>query len=243
MRNIFIVLIFISSSFAQDPEVSLLLIGSDRKDVKRFKYKKFSSEDFKSINGSIYFDSSKKTVIFINGLLTDVRNFITISFIEAYLTRKDEFNIMFVDWKSVMLNPLSFGERFKQIGMSATSILKTMQEGGLDITTTHIVAYSFGNWIAGVIGRNFQSPKFSRITLVDPASGGRFLSFTYKNARIKLNDASIASFVDVIKCDTTFLTDKEIFGHVNFFPNNGTQQPICREPYDDWTEGITFQSG
>ncbi|XP_067136095.1 pancreatic lipase-related protein 2-like [Centruroides vittatus] len=89
----------------------------------------------------------------------------------------------------------------------------------------HIIGHGIGAHIAGFAEKNI---KVGRITGLDPAVA------YFKNVPSNLClDKSDAYFVDVIHTDienagSSGLGTSEIIGHVDFFPNNGNDQPNCR---------------
>ncbi|KAL5290533.1 hypothetical protein ACFFRR_010105 [Megaselia abdita] len=96
------------------------------------------------------------------------------------------------------------------------------------MSTFHLVGFSLGAQMSGVIGRTIQLNGFilPRITGLEPA--GPFFSQFPSKAFHKGLSSMDAAFVDSIHTDTGFYGTIYNSGHVDFFPNGGRRiQPGC----------------
>ena len=86
----------------------------------------------------------------------------------------------------------------------------------------HVVGFSLGAHVAGMISLYLNSGKLKRITGLDPAKP-LFITASKSNRL----DADDAEFVDVLH---TNIIDRGLFqpvGHVDFYANGGIYQPGC----------------
>lgn len=103
-----------------------------------------------------------------------------------------------------------------------------MQNHGLRANDIHLIGHSLGAHTAGYVAEGV--PGIGRITGLDPA----YPYFHEMGRHVRL-DPSDATFVDVIHTDIWELSLKEFFGyglssacgHVDFYPNDGKEQPGC----------------
>lgn len=66
--------------------------------------------------------------------------------------------------------------------------------------------------------------KFGRITALDPSGPLTINEHKARNNRLCLSDAD---FVDVIHTDIYYSVYRKPLGHVDFYPNDGRNQPGC----------------
>ncbi|CAO1386505.1 unnamed protein product [Diamesa serratosioi] len=116
-----------------------------------------------------------------------------------------------------------------QVSIAMADVMLTLLNDGLDIQKLHLVGFSVGSHMAGLIGRHIQtksSKKFTvkRITALDPAYPLFYPNLAYQP--INKNDAE---FVDVIHTDAGLYGTPIPSGTVDFWPNGGyIPQPGCR---------------
>lgn len=96
-----------------------------------------------------------------------------------------------------------------------------MKRKKFKIDDVHIIGFSLGAQIAGMISNYLESGKLPRITGLDPAQP----LFNNVTSEQKL-DASDADFVDIIHTDA-FRGAPNITGHADFYVNGGHHQPGC----------------
>lgn len=107
-------------------------------------------------------------------------------------------------------------------------IKKLQEDHGLRPEDVHMIGHSLGAHTAGYAGERI--PGIGRITGLDPAEP----YFQGMGPSIRL-DPSDATFVDVIHTDgrSFFLLEipgygmSQSCGHIDFYPNNGKEQPGC----------------
>jgi hypothetical protein len=90
----------------------------------------------------------------------------------------------------------------------------------------HVIGFSLGGVIAGIIGRCVKSLshgryEIQRITGLDP---GRLPPFFTTIKELNSNDAR---FVDTIHGESSFFGSSTAVGHANFLLNNGQKFPEC----------------
>lgn len=102
-----------------------------------------------------------------------------------------------------------------------SDVIVNLLNNGLNIQNLHLVGFSVGSHIAGLIGRNVQEKsakkfKIKRITALDPAFPLFYPEIFYKP--ISKDDAD---FVDVIHSDAWLYGTPVQTGTVDFWPNGG----------------------
>lgn len=125
-----------------------------------------------------------------------------------------------------------------------TNLLINLLTSDLDILKLHLVGYSVGTHITGLIGRQIKERSASkfvvkRITALDPAFPMFYPEIFYKP--ISKDDAE---FVDVIHTDAGLYGTPLATGTADFWPNGGyVPQPGCPlRTFQAWAdEGNTFQ--
>lgn len=101
-------------------------------------------------------------------------------------------------------------------------------QAGYNPEKVHIIGFSLGGQIAGVIGRNvFRKSsyqyKIGRITGLDPGQ----LPPLFESVLQLLNEND-AEFVDTIHTETESFGSRDTVGTVSFWVNGGQIQPMCR---------------
>lgn len=148
--------------------------------------------------------------------------------IGAYLLRKSDLNVGFVNWEAYACSTLlQIVPRINPIANAAVTVLKGNSE--FDPTKTHLVGSSLGALIASRIARTFnESGKtFDRLTALDPSNFYTTLDLVYKFNKVAKVSTADAKFVDVIHTNAGSLGDSGSKGHVDFWPNGGKKQPDC----------------
>ncbi|KAJ8675492.1 hypothetical protein QAD02_011278 [Eretmocerus hayati] len=158
-----------------------------------------------------------------------------------------EANVILVDWSSVYTTEILgmrtfsldainyqkavFATEFvaKQIGRFLREVSKSCNKPLNQWYKLHIIGHSLGAHIAGQAARYLRDVvQVQRVTGLDPAGP----CFEGVNTEFKLH-RSDAVFVDVIhtNCDPSRQNNfgiAEALGTVDFYPNRGNFQPICR---------------
>ncbi|KAF8791254.1 Pancreatic triacylglycerol lipase like protein [Argiope bruennichi] len=147
---------------------------------------------------------------------------------------KDEFlmhgdyNIIIVDWSGGNKPPYyQATANTRVVGAEIDLLIKALEKHlKLKRSNMHIIGHSLGAHIAGYAGERLKT--LGRITACDPAEP--YFEDMPKTVRL---DPSDANFVDVIHTDAASKIRfigfgmNQLVGHVDFFPNNGRQQPGC----------------
>ncbi|KAJ8710418.1 hypothetical protein PYW07_009784 [Mythimna separata] len=111
------------------------------------------------------------------------------------------------------------------IGRSLGATLAALVSSGLEPPKIHLIGHSLGSHISGSAGKEFlkrTGHKVGRISGLDPA--GPCFSDVAPALRLTRNDAA---FVDVIHTDAGVYGLDQKIGHVDFWPNSGSEQPGC----------------
>ncbi|CAG9793123.1 unnamed protein product [Diatraea saccharalis] len=111
------------------------------------------------------------------------------------------------------------------MGEKLGSILVDLVKEGLPASSIHIVGHSLGAQISGFTGKQFLNltgRRVGRISGLDPAGP----CFSNLEPELKLN-ANDADYVDVIHTNGGVAGLKEPVGQVDYYPNEGEQQPNC----------------
>ncbi|KAF2902054.1 hypothetical protein ILUMI_04153 [Ignelater luminosus] len=183
------------------------------------------AQDDKTIKRS-NFDPKKKVKFIIHGFIdTPLSNWV--GDMKDELLKAEDLNVVVVDWAGGSL-PLytQATANTRLVGLELGYFINYLVKNyGLDADDVHIIGHSLGAHTAGYAGS--MVPGLGRITGLDPAEP----YFQGMPPHIRL-DPSDAQLVDVIHTD-----GKSIFflgygmsqpcGHIDFYPNNGKEQPGC----------------
>ncbi|XP_019941818.1 lipase member H [Paralichthys olivaceus] len=144
------------------------------------------------------------------------------SSVELLLARTDT-NVIVVDWNhgATNVNYLKVVENLQEVAANLTGFAERMQEHGASLSSIHMIGISLGAHISGFVGANLNG-SIGRITALDPAGP----QFTGTAPELRL-DSTDAQFVDVLHTDIDALGYREPLGHIDFYPNGGTDQPGC----------------
>jgi len=164
---------------------------------------------------------------------------------DQFIKNDQDVNVIRVDWQAAATN-IDYAQSATDtqvVGGMAMCLLKELYSGNLTMLTekVHCIGHSLGAHTCGYVGRNAMSNftvPIARITGLDPAEP----YFGYAPAVVAL-DPTDAAFVDVIHTDTVHFRQgvtpgwkdltpygmgvEEPVGHMDFYPNNGTDQPGC----------------
>ncbi|XP_017784310.1 PREDICTED: pancreatic triacylglycerol lipase-like [Nicrophorus vespilloides] len=182
-------------------------------------------QDEKTIKKS-KFDPKKKSKFIIHGFIdTPLSNWV--GDMRDELIKADDMNIFVVDWAGGSL-PLytQATANTRLVGLELGYFINYLIKNyNVEASDVHIIGHSLGAHTAGYAGA--LVPGLGRITGLDPAEP----YFQNMPAHVRL-DPTDAELVDVIHTD-----GKGIFflgygmsqpcGHLDFYPNNGKEQPGC----------------
>jgi pancreatic triacylglycerol lipase len=182
-------------------------------------------EDESTIEES-HFDPNKSTKFIVHGFIdTPLSNWVRD--MKDELIKAGDMNVIVVDWAGGSL-PLytQATANTRLVGMEIAHLIKfLMKKYDIDASDIHIIGHSLGAHTAGYAGS--MIPKLGRITGLDPAEP----FFQGMPSHVRL-DPTDAEFVDVIHTDgkgIIFLGYgmSQPCGHLDFYPNNGKEQPGC----------------
>ncbi|KAF4525573.1 hypothetical protein B566_EDAN010432, partial [Ephemera danica] len=143
---------------------------------------------------------------------------------EAYFTRGD-YNVIIVDYGSLVKEPclsqIGWGPRFCALCI-AQLVDYLDRVSGTPPSALHLVGYSVGAHIAGLVANYLPDTKLGRITGLDPS----VVFYQGSNSSRDL-DLTDANFVDVIHTGAGVLGQWGPTGHADFYVNGGTSQPGC----------------
>lgn len=98
--------------------------------------------------------------------------FLLTEYFAAYLKRKEIYNIILVDWKELCPFPWysQSVQNTKLVANKLSEFIKFYNSTGeMPISKIHIIGFSLGAHVAGMIGKTLTDPKLPRITAIDPA--------------------------------------------------------------------------
>ncbi|GBM43938.1 Inactive pancreatic lipase-related protein 1 [Araneus ventricosus] len=175
------------------------------------------------------FDPKLKTEVFIHGFLDGVCRSAWMREMKRELFKRGQYNVILVDWTwGNGPNYTDSAENTKLVGKQVAFLLQNiMEQSGVGPDNFHLVGHSFGAHIAGFAGKIVQNLR--RITALDPA-----LAPFQNMTRSEKLDPTDANLVDVIHTNGgtqvgVSLGDINPLGHVDFYPNGGTNQASCRQ--------------
>lgn len=154
-----------------------------------------------------------------------------------------------IDWGGGSNPPYNQASaNIRLVGAIAANIIHMIYEelGLKNLDNVHLIGHSLGAHLSGYIGYYLQKDyklKPGRITGMDPAE----LAFTETNPIVRL-DKTDAKYVDVIHSDATPMVPKiglglyEPIGHLDFYPNGGSNQPGCDQKFFKRKDGTFISS-
>ncbi|KAJ9576895.1 hypothetical protein L9F63_006513, partial [Diploptera punctata] len=172
------------------------------------------------------FSPKKQTKVIIHGFIdTPLSNWV--KDMRRELLKHADWNVVVVDWAGGSL-PLytQATANTRLVGLELAYFINYLQKNlSLDPADVHMIGHSLGAHTAGYAGERITG--LGRITGLDPAEP----YFQGMPSLVRL-DPSDAKLVDVIHTDgkSIFLLGygmRQPCGHVDFYPNNGKEQPGC----------------
>ncbi|XP_060530064.1 pancreatic triacylglycerol lipase-like [Cylas formicarius] len=144
----------------------------------------------------------------------------------------EDCNVIVVDWHGGSSPPYTQAvANIRLIGSVTAHLLYDIAQytGDLKLSHVHCIGHSLGAHMFGYVGYTLEEfgLKLGRITALDPAEP----HFSKSNKPVRL-DKSAAEYVDVIHTDASLFIKgsfgmTESIGHVDYYPNGGTNQPGC----------------
>ncbi|NWI15944.1 LIPH Lipase, partial [Crypturellus soui] len=172
---------------------------------------------------SKYLDVTKKTTFIIHGFRLTGSPPLWIPDLVHLLLSAEDMNIVLVDWNrgATTLIYSNASRNCRKVAEILKRLIDEMLIAGASLDSFHLLGVSLGAHISGFVGQLYEG-KLGRITGLDPA--GPLYRGKLPSERLDPGDAQ---FVDVIHSDTDGLGYREALGHVDFYPNGGTDQPGC----------------
>ncbi|KAM7107917.1 LOW QUALITY PROTEIN: lipase member H [Ciconia maguari] len=172
---------------------------------------------------SKYLDVTKKTTIIIHGYRLTGSTPVWIPDLVHLLLSIEDMNVILVDWNrgATTLIYSNASRNCKKVAEILKKLIDEMLVDGASLDSFHMIGVSLGAHISGFVGQMFDGT-LGRITGLDPA--GPLYRGKPPSERL---DPTDAQFVDVIHSDTDGLGYTEALGHIDFYPNGGTDQPGC----------------
>ncbi|XP_063812408.1 lipase member I [Pseudophryne corroboree] len=170
-----------------------------------------------------YLNVTRKTIFITHGYRPTGSPPVWLDEIVQKLLATDDFNIILVDWNRGATTVLYHiaAAKSRQVADILKSLIDTMLSQGGSLDSIYMIGVSLGAHISGFVGKMYNG-SIGRITGLDPA--GPLYNGKPPEDRLHYTDAK---FVDVIHSDTDGLGYKETLGHIDFYPNGGTDQPGC----------------
>jgi pancreatic triacylglycerol lipase len=150
------------------------------------------------------------------------------------ILKHDNVNVITVDWSYLSFSSyLLVLSNYKNISNKIIELINfTIEHKDSQPFNFYLIGFSIGSHIAGYVGHKIKGLK--RITGLDPAWIG------LKDAQlIDRLDSNDALFVDVIHTDRSSnigLGFRNSLGHVDFYPNDGKNQPGCKKSIEKVVE-------
>ncbi|XP_014244237.1 phospholipase A1-like isoform X2 [Cimex lectularius] len=182
-----------------------------------------------SLDDLKYSDISEpnRTVVLLHGLGGNFNSSSNLLIAEALL-RREGYTIIIADYEKAAEGPdyISAAKNMERVGKDVGNFLLAAQEDGyIALKSTTLIGFSLGAHVAGIAGYTIKesSGYLDKIIGLDPPSPW----FADVGPELKL-DKSDAGHVVVIHTASGYLSMVEPFGHVDFYPNGGTEpQPLC----------------
>ncbi|RZC32183.1 endothelial lipase-like, partial [Asbolus verrucosus] len=118
-------------------------------------------------------DPALPTVIFIHGFTEPSPGKSGRAIVDAYLSRRDNFNVILVDWSELATFPwyLPAVRNVKFVAERLRNFLEVFDDSGeIPMKKLHVIGFSLGSHIAGFTGKRLKRGlRIPRITALDPA--------------------------------------------------------------------------
>jgi len=178
------------------------------------------------------FDNSRRTLLYINDCF-EVNDESSVAITNAY-KRAGGYNILTLEWSQLSGNDFFsvLVPGINSVAGNLASNIIIMGANGLNLKDFHVVGFSLGAQLAGLIGREIKARTkgtvaIERITGLDPSLNGLNTEAINADILISLNERD-AKFVDIIHTDSGFHGTTDRNGTCEFWPNFGHRyQPGC----------------
>ncbi|XP_026315750.1 pancreatic triacylglycerol lipase-like [Hyposmocoma kahamanoa] len=136
-----------------------------------------------------------------------------------------DYNLISVDYGPLARSPcyIQAVDNTQLVANCTAQLVNVLvQDYGFDLSKFHVIGFSLGGQIAGIMANFMTSGRLERVTGLDPA----FPLFTTLDNSKKL-DSGDAKFVDVLHTNALQAGKLEPSGTVDFYANDGSVQPGC----------------
>ncbi|CAN7995415.1 unnamed protein product [Ixodes hexagonus] len=204
---------------------SFMLFTRDNPDVQ--EYFRFSSH--RDLEES-YFRPYRPTKLIVHGFMDNIVIGPWIFEMKDRFLDTMDCNVIVVDWHGGNVLPYTQATaNCRVVGAEIAHLVTSLENTlGAKQETFHCIGHSLGAQICGYAGARLRG--LGRISGLDPAG-----PFFYRMPPAVRLDPSDAKFVDVIHSDASMpyllfegLGVNEMVGHLDFYPNNGNDQPGCQ---------------
>ncbi|XP_074602229.1 lipase member H-like [Brevipalpus obovatus] len=192
----------------------------------------FDDPDVLGTVSKVQFDPNAGTKFLIHGWGTKPLHFFWLWRLKDLLLHYEpSSNIFIVNWMKFVKSH-TVQENVVTTELIGRMIARMIRELKIPPQNIHIFGNDMGAHIAGVIGTQFENPKIARITGLDPSRN--FFDHDFRSIRL---DYSQADYVDTVNTDSGFRGLGRNIGHINIFPNGGSNQIGCEESH--WPKNLS----
>ncbi|XP_073966205.1 lipase member H-A-like [Choristoneura fumiferana] len=171
--------------------------------------------------GLTNYDPRRRTIVLIHGWNSGTHSPFNTVLVPAFLSAED-LNVIMVDWTAGS-NTINYAAAVENTRIAGEGIARFIDwlngVTGAVATHYHIVGHSLGAHMAGIIGRNVNG-NIAYLTALEPALPG----FITNDHKFRANDGA---YTEVIHTNAGLLGYVSDLGHVDFYPNGGTDMPGC----------------
>lgn len=173
------------------------------------------------------FNAANPTRFIVHGWSQNGSSEVNKVILEAYHKRKDDFNLIVVDWGKVAQTPnyILASLSVPHVGAVVAEMILYLHVNALvSPTSVTVVGHSLGGQVAGYAGKCLPRPlRLGNIVAMDPANP----LFARTPLTIHPVGPGDAIHVQSIQTNRGVLGQSNPVGHSSFYPNYGPSQPGC----------------